>query len=318
MAFDVNNASLVAGGESASILPILIAGLILQPAVETLPSQLTGDTDTVLTAAVTGGNIRMFGFVKFFNYTETTLISTSGEAHLASGEAQWYTACVVQHRNAAAISIVYVPGDIAAVASVEKPSWNDIKTFLGKGAEDATIAILGDIRYHRSGDLVIDVQVDDVRRPFYTDDAKKPSSHIRDLADTSTLTAVAAGYVDLPIDLTSASGITPGNLLVDGVDLPKWPYGGQIDRLEYIGTVAGANSGADITLKAQIDGTVVTGSDLQLTLANTALPSKVAGGTPSAAYDFQCGDGLDLEVDAVSTAFTAGSGIVRVHLNRYE
>jgi|6_EtaG_2_1085325.scaffolds.fasta_scaffold00031_98 hypothetical protein len=319
MSLDVYNASMVAGGESSlSMPPLEVRGLEVIPAVETLSSQLTGDTDSVLTIAYKKGAVRMFGYVKEFQQTELTLISTSGEAHMTAGQAQWYTLCAVQHRNAGAISVIAVAGTIAAFASVAKLTFAEILAALGKGDADANVVILGDARFYRSADTVMEVAVDGDRRGWFVDEADKTMLGVKTTADVSTLNEVYGGFMDFPVDLTTLSGVTPGNLAVDGADLPKWPFGGTIQGLEYIGTVDGANSGADITLKAQIDGTAVTDSDLNLTLANTAVPSTVDGSTPSANDSWAPGDGFDIEVDAVDTAFTAGSGIVRVHLGRYE
>lgn len=318
MSFDIYNAALVAGGEAKAIPSVKIEGLQITPPVGTLCSQATGDDATVLRVRTLAGFAQLFGTVKEFAEYERAIKTTSGAAFFASGEACWFTGVVVRHRNAASTSIVFVEGTVAALASVAKPTWAEIKSYLGLGESNAVIGIIGDIRFHRSADTVIDVMVDHSRRSFGVDENDKVMLDARDLSDPTTLTAVPGGWVDLPANLTSLSAVTPGNLAVDGSELPKWPYGGKINHLEYIGGQAGANSGADITVKAQIDGVAVVGADLNLTLANTALPSRVASAVASSANSFQPGDTLDLEVDAVGTAFTAGTGIIRVHLDRYE
>ena len=318
MSFDVLNASLVAGGEGVPVLPVLLEGLHVQPSFETLSSQVTGDAATVLVLRHTAGAARIFGFVKEFDAAELAVVTTSGVAHLTAGQAQWFAVVVVKHKNAAAISILAVGGTVAAFASVAKPTHAEILTALGLDDANAILGILGDIRFYRVSDVVIDVATESIRRPWYTFDAKKTSRGLKDQADPTTLLAVPDGHVDFPIDLATAFGLGAGVLMIDGADLPSWPYGGEITGLEYLGTVDGAGAGGDITLLAGIDGVAVTGGALQLLLAGTSVPAKVDSTAVTATASFKPGDGLDIEVDAAATAFTAGSGIVRVHLSRYE
>ena len=319
MAFDVLNASVVAGGEGVPVLPVLIEGIKLQPSVTTLVEQLTGDDDTTLVLSHTAGAVRIFGHVKEFDAAEIIVVDTTAAAHLVAGQAQWFALCAVKHKNAAAVSLLAVPGTVAVFALVAKPTFAEILTFLGLGAEAADIAICGDIRFYRVSDVVIDVATESIRRPWYTDDAKKTGLGIKDLADPTTLTAIPAGHMDFPLDLVTASAVTPGNLLIDGAALPKWPYGGRIDNMEYIASVAPTGASADVDFLVQLDGVVVTGTDMNLLLATAAVAAApVVGGTASAAYSFKPGVGLDIEVDAVTNVFTAGSGVLRVHLSKYE
>lgn len=312
MSFDVQNASLVAGGEGVPLKPIELEGLHVTPSIESANSQVTGAGATDLFARHTGGRARIFGVVQDFLADEVQVIDEDN--YLASGEAVWFALVIIQHKNQGSVSALWVPGTVAAVASAAKPTFAEIKTFLDLDDKEATFGIAGDIRFHRSADTVIDVATSSERRPAYTDDSKK-NGILADTTDPTTLSATPGGYADFAVDLTTASGVGVGNLFVDGADLPSFPYGGRVDKLEYIGAVDG--TAGDVVIKAQIDGTEVTGSDLALTAANTAVPSKVDGGAPSAGADFLPGQGLDLEMDTVTAAFTAGSGTIRVHFSEY-
>jgi hypothetical protein len=309
--FDVQTAGAVAGGEAVTPLPISLEGLRVYPGVETPSSQVTGAGATVLAARYGGGRVRMPRSVRDFAPAEVVIVSEDN--YLALGEAVYATAVGVQHRNAGGTSVLFVLGAIAALADAVAPTVAEIKEALGLD-DYATVAVCGDVRFHRSADTVIDVAVTDKRRPAYIDDGLK-TGLILDPADQSAMGGVPAGHIDFPVDLTGYSGVGAGNLAVDGAKFPSFPFGGTIDTLEYIPGLDGV--AGDITLKAAIDGTEVTGSDLNLLVANTGLGDAIPTSSPTAANSFKPGDGLDIEVDAVGTSFTAGSGILRVHLSRY-
>lgn len=310
--FDVPTASAVAAGEVVTPLPISFEGLRVEPGVETPSSQVTGAGATVLSARHTGGRARMPSSCRDLAPAEVVVINAAA-AHLAQGEAVYVTGFAVQHRNAGVLSILFLAGTVAALADAEPLTVAEAKTELGLD-DYATVGIIGDLRYHRSADTVIDVAATDERRPAYIDDAKK-TGLLLDPAAPSGMGAEAAGYVDFPVDLTAYSAVTPGQLAVDGAQLPKFPFGGRVDSLEFIPGEDGV--AGDIILQAGIDGTEITASDLNLTAANTALGGAPPTSTPTAAQDFKPGQGLDIEVDTVTSAFTAGSGTLRVHVSKY-
>ena len=315
MTFDVRQASAIAQGEVWTPPPIALEGMHVSPPSATLSSQLTGADVTTLRAACSGGRVKIFGRVRDLPAEEVTVgQSPAASQLLALGEAQWFAKVAVQHRPNGTIDVVYVPGTVALVADVARTTDAQIVAFLGLDT-GGTYVICGDIRYHRSADTVIQTMVSDLRRPAYVDDGDK-TGVAADQADASNLGDRFWGYLDFPLDLTEMSGIAPGSFIVDGAALPPFPFGGRVGAMQYVGGVAGAGVGADVTLRSSIDdgtaSTAVTGSDLQLLLAGTAIPSTVAGGAPTAADRFAQGDLLDVEVDAVAVAFTAGSGTLRV------
>lgn len=312
MTFDVENAAHVAGGEAAPVLPILIDGLEPEPAILTLSSQAMGDDDTVLVARHTGGRVRIFGRVKEFAPSEQTVVATDGSAYLAVGQAVWFALVAFQRATGGAIALRWVPGSVAAVADAAKPTFDEIKKFLDLD-ERAPFAICGDIKFHRSADTVVDSSTETIRRPAYTFVERK-TGYERTQAN---LGERFWGFVDLPVDLTALSGLNAGDLYVDGAKLPDLPYGGRIGWVQYLGEVAGAGAGADLTIKPHIDGTVVTTDGLQLTLTNTALPSTVDSAEITGANTFKPGATVDLELDVKGTAFTGGSGVVRLAIYEY-
>jgi hypothetical protein len=313
MSFDVETAPLVAGGEVVPLKPVELEGLHASPPIATRSSQAAGAGATVLVAKRLGGRARVFGHVRDFQAAENTVISQNN--YLTLGQAVWFALVVVQHRNAGAVSLLWVPGTVAAVASAAKPTLAQIKTFLDLDDGEATLGICGDIRFHRSADTVIDVMTTPKRRPAYTDDSQK-TSYEADAATKSSLVLEPRGFVDFHANLVSLSAVTPGNLAIDGSDLPAFPYGGKITKFQYLQGQAPTGAGASIQLALQFDGVLVAGSQLALTLANTALGQPPVEATPSSAFDF-LGHELDLEVDTVTTAFTGGAGTLRVYVSEY-
>lgn len=314
MTFDVRQAAAIAQGEIWTPPPIDLEGVNLNPPSATLSSQVTGDDVTTLRAACTGGRVKIFSQVKDFAAAEENVHVSQGAQYLAVGEAGWFAKVFVQHRPNGNISTVYVPAAVALVTSAVKTTDAEIVAFLGLDS-GGTYVIAGDIRYHRSADTVIVTRVEDVRRPAYVDDGDK-TGVAADQADTSNLGEKFWGYLDFPLDLTTAFGLGAAAFAIDGAALPSFPYGGRVGAIEYIAGFPGAGAGGDITLLAGIDdgtsSTPVTGGEMQLLLAAVGVPGLVTGGTPTAADTFNQGDLLDIEVDAAATAYTAGSGTVRV------
>ena len=309
--FDVQTASAVAAGEVVTPLPISFEGLHVLPGVETPSSQVTGAGLTTLVARHSGGRARLPYASREFGPAESTIVASAN--FLQAGQAVYAAGVAVQHRNAGALSIIWVLGTVAALADAVAPTTAEIKAALQLD-DYAIIGHIGDLRFHRSADEVIDVAASNLRRPAYLDESRKIGI-LLDPADPSALGAEPAGYVDIPVDLTGYSAVTAGDLAVDGATLPSFPFGGRIDKLEFLTGQAGV--AGDILLQAGIDGTEVTGSDLQLTAANTALGGAPPSSTPTAARDFKPGQGLDIEVDTVTSAFTAGTGTLRVHVSKY-
>ena len=164
MAFDVETAILVAGGEVVPLKPVEIEGLQVTPSVATRSSQAAAAGATVLVARHLGGRARIFGFSRDFQAAETEVVNQAVN-FLTLGQAVWFTAVAVQHRNAGQVSVLWVPGTIATFATVARPTLAQIKTFLDLDDKEATLGIVGDIRFHRSADTVIDVATSPTRRP---------------------------------------------------------------------------------------------------------------------------------------------------------
>lgn len=325
MTLDFQNADHVAGGATFIQSPCEIHGVYPEPPIATQSAQTTGDGTTTLRARYTGGRVRIFDRVLDIIGAEVAVATQTGSqldyggATLSSGNAIWFALVAVQHRNTGAISLVWVPGAIAAVASVVVPTYDEILEYLGLDDEQAYLAVCGDVRFYRSADTTILCRTNYDRRPAHVDTAKKTSA-----GDTVQATADGGeeewgGIIEIPITLASAFALTAGDLY-QAFPLPSVPYGGKIVSWEYGSLVSGAGAGADMTLKLQIDGTVVTGSDTQLLLATTAVSAtggRVAGGTITAANLFKPGQVLGVEVDAKPTAFTAGSGILRIYWRKF-
>ena len=311
MSFDVPQSGAIAQGEVWTPPPIALEGMHVNPPSVALSTQVTGDDVTTLRAACTGGRVKIYGRVRDLIAEEVAVAVSQGGNYLVAGEAVWFAKVAVQHTPNGAIDVVYVPGAIAVVANVAKTTDAEIIAFLDLG-DDGTYVICGDIRFHRSADTVIDSQVSDTRRPAYVDQDDK-TELLADQTDNSNLGERFWGYLDFAIDLTTAHGLGAGVLMVDSAELPSFPFGGRLGAMKYIGAVAAAGVGADIDLRLGIDGTPVTGGILNLLLAGCGVPSTVAeGAEPTALADFNQGDGLDIEVDEAATAFTAGSGTIRV------
>lgn len=323
MSIDILAALLVAGGSSFIAAPVVIDGCHVEPPTTTLSSQVTGDDTTTLYARITSGRVKLGdasidlpGEEVRVGYQNGSQLDIGSDT-LASGYAVWYTAIAIRHRKSSAIEVVWVNGSIAAVASAVVATEAEIRTALG--LDDHTlIAILGDIRFHRSADTVIDVKTTGGRRPAYVETTKK-TTVTEDAASPDGMEEVDGGYIDIPVTLASAYALTAADLYA-AIPAPRWAWGGLIYDAEYIGEVSGANSSAEMQLKLQIDGVEVTGSALALTLANTAIAAggcSVAAAGISAANIFKPDSTIGLEVDSKTTAFTAGSGVVRCYLRKY-
>ena len=324
MTLDVQNASHVAGGEVHTPAPISIEGLRLSPSF-TASTQTTGDAATVLRVHQSGGRVKVFDHVRDFLPSEPTIVSSSGAQYsqppsvteFSSGNAVWFSLVAVQHRVSGAISLLYVPGAIAAVATAAKPTFAQIVAALGLG-DDAHFAICGSVRFHRSADTTIQVKTDHEDRPAYVDVDNKTGVEA-DQASQASLGSVFHGFVEVSTDLTAASGEGAGNPYITGALLPNLPFGGFFgNNWQYVPAVDGAGAGATITFRPRISGTEVTGNDLTVTLATSALPAAVtaAGSFTDPTQRFTQGQTLDIKVQAV-TAFTAGRGTIRIPVFAY-
>jgi hypothetical protein len=321
MILDVLNVNHVAGGLPHP-LPFTVDGLLLEPSVITLSSQATGDGSTVLVARRGPGRVRIIDAATELGTTETTVVSTSGAQYdqdtleFTSGMAVWFAAVAVQHKPGGSIDIVHVPGAIAAVASAAKPTTSEIEAFIG---DSGHYVITGDVRFHRSADTVVQVMVDNSRRPSYVDEDNK-TEYQPSQGSVGSLSSRFWGYIHVNADLTSMSAVADDATYVNGLDLPDLPFGGYIGTdWAYLPAVAGAGAGATLTARLALDGTDMTGNTLTITLALSAIATKA---TATGAYTgntnrFKSGDSLDIEIDSSAVDFTAGSGTIQIPVYEY-
>jgi len=330
---DAQNASAVAGGETHQPPPFVLEGLFVQPPTVTRSSQASGDDSTILRARVTPGRVRLVDHVLDESGGEYPIVVTSGSQYtdgttgFALNAGVWATAIAIQHRPAAAISIVWVLGAVASVAaSAAKPTVAQIEAALDAGApseaggeQGRRWCILGDVLFTRAADQVVWHTVSNERRPAYVDEDNKTSTDLVE-GDNSNggLGERYWGYIDFPVALAGLSGVTPGQ---QGANIiaPALAFGGRFDNVEYIPSIAGAGASADITVKLTVGATpaAVVGLDLQITLATSALGQNPSADTPTSDHEFFAGEDIGLEVDAVANAFSAGEGIVRAHIYEY-
>ncbi len=324
MSLDVQNANVVAGGETHQPPPFNIEGLRLLPSVETLCSQATGTGAVVLMARITAGRARVVDYATDFRTDEYVVVNEAAQyggvtsAGLASGRAVWFAVIALQHRPTGAVDILFVPGDIAAVASAAVPTLDEVEEFFETSDSDKRYAILGDIRFHRSADTAIQVEISEERRPAYVDEDNK-SGVLFSQGSVSDLAAEFGCFMDIPIELISTSAVADNGTYINGLALPRWPFGGFVRDWQYIPTKAGTNSSATNTLRLALDGTDMTGNDLTVTLALSAIGQIVNGdGSFSGSTNvFKSGDTLDVEVVSSATDFTAGQGFLHVELWKY-
>lgn len=325
MIMDLILAAAFLGGESFERVPFEVHGLEVLPPTETLSSQVTGTGATVLRAKYTGGRIRFGEKVYDFTGDEVVVSTTAAQfaqyadgavsVSFSSGNAVWFSLVAVQHKVNGAVNLVWVPGTIAAAASAVVATQAEILEFLGLTGEAANVLVLGDIRFHRSADTAVQVKTTGGRRPAYVLESNKTTT-TENANDPEGMEERFWGWLEVPITYASAFALNAGDIYA-APTLPPLPYGGKIRDWEVVGAVSGAGAGADMTLKLQIDSTEVTGSSIQLLLAGTAIAAggvKVADAGISAANVFKPGSTLGIEVDAKPTAFTAGSGVIRIQI----
>jgi hypothetical protein len=315
MSLDVVAAlALCNAGENYQPPPFWVEGVFVEPPVQTRSSQATGAAGaTVLRAAYTAGRVKMNGRVADVAGAEATLVSQNG--YLTSGQAVWFTLVAVQHRPSSAINLIWVPGTVAALASVAKPTHAQIVDALDLDDRPSYV-ICGSLRFYRVSDLVIVHAASDVQRPAYVDSANK-TEIVYDESDQSNMAEVAGSTIEVQVGLVQMSGVAAGSLYMDGIPLPAWPFGGKIESMHYIPAVNGTGAGATQDVVLGIDGTALTGGVLTLTLANAVIPTPVAATAITAANKFKAGATLDVETDNTGTDFTAGSGTLRVVLKRF-
>jgi hypothetical protein len=313
MTLDIVQAAALARGMMYTPGPFAVEGVFVEPPTQTRSTQATGAAGaSAYRGAYTGGRIKVHEKVYDIAGAEVAVITENGA--LTSGQAVWCTLVAVQHRISGAVSLVWVRGTAAVVASAAVPTHAEIVAELDLD-DSATYFILGDLMFYRSGDLVVTHRVSDERRPAYVDEANKEGL-VFDETDQSNMGEEYGGVIEVQAGLVQLSGVAAGSMYIDGLALPKWPFGGRIVKLEYIPAVNGTGAGATQDVIVNIDGTPTTGGTLTLTLANAVIPTPVSS-TITGANKFKAGDGLDLEVDNAGTDFTAGSGTFRVHLQKY-
>lgn len=321
---DVLLLALVAGGATFQPAPFDIEGLRLEPSVETLCSQTTGDAATVLVIRRTAGRVRCVEATTDFATAEDTIASSSGHAYqvgdagqkLASGYAVWMTAVAVQHRPTGAVEIVYVPGAVALLASVAVATQAQIQAWVDPDDAGVQFVVLGDALFYRSADTVITVRISEERRPAYVhEDNKTGVTFAQD--DQDSLAGEFCCYINAPADLTSISAVADDGTYINGMPLPNLPFGGYIKGWRYVPTVAGAGAGATNDVRLAIDGVDVTGGTLTITEANTAIGQGVGDFSGLGANQFKSGATLDIEVDTTATNFTGGSGFFQIEIWKY-
>lgn len=325
MILDLLLAATFLGGVTTPAVPIEVSGLHVMPPTEALSTQATGTGATVLRAAYSGGRVRFGGKVVDFTGDEVIVSTTSAQfaqfedgatvRSFTSGNAVWFTLVAVQTKINGAVRLVWVPGNIAAVANAVVATQAEIRSFLELDDVSANLVVLGDIRFYRSADQVVQVMTSAGRRPAYVYESDK-STTTQDANSPDGMEEVFWGYLEVPITYASAYALNAGEIYA-APTLPPLPYGGKIRDWEVIGAVSGAGAGADMTLKLQIDSVEVTGSSIQLLLAGTAIAAggaKINDAGISANNVFKPGSTLGIEVDAKPTAFTAGSGSIRIQV----
>lgn len=316
MAIDVLFLSLLAGCMSYQPPAFIIEGMEPGPSIETLSSQLTGDSDTTLVARRNGGRVRIGDVVADFSTSEDTLVTTTAAqysqigvtAEFSAGNAVWFTEVAVQHRKGGAISIVWVPGEIAVAATATYVTAEEIKAYLG---DNERFVILGDVRFHRSADTVVAVQRSLERRPAYVDDSKKTGVTDSQAAQSS-MSLEYRGTLDLFVDLTALSALGAGDIYIDDVDLPRYPFGGKLGKIQVVPFISGVGVAADKTIRVNVDGVALTGNDAQLLVADMVVGNtEEFDATYSNPY-FDAGSTLSLELEAENADFTAGMVMVKI------
>ena len=321
---DVLLLALVAGGATFQPAPFEIEGLHLEPSIETLSSQVTGDDVTTLVIRRSGGRVRCVESTTDFVTAEDTIAVSSGHAYqvsdagqkLASGYAVWMTAVAVQHRPTGAVEIVYVPGTVALLASVAVATQEEIQDWVDPDGVGVQFVILGDALFYRSADTVITVRISEERRPAYVHEDNKTGVTIAQ-DDQDSLAGEFCCYMNVPADLTSISAIADDDTYIANMPLPNLPFGGFIKGWRYVPTVAGVGAGATNDVRLAIDGVDVTDGTLTITEANTAIGQGVGDFSGLAANTFLPGATLDIEVDTTATAFTGGSGFFQIEIWKY-
>ena len=321
---DVILFALMAGGAPFQPPPFAVEGLYLEPSIETLCSQTTGDAATVLVIRRSAGRVRCVESVTDFLTDEDTIASSSGHAYqvndtgtkLASGNAVWMTGVAIQHRPTGAVQIVYVPGAVAAVASAVYATQAEIQTWVDPDSIGVQFVILGDVLFYRSADTVITVRTTDERRPAYVqEDDKTGVTAAQD--SQSDLASEFCCFMNVPADLTSISAVADDGTYIANMPLPNLPFGGLIKGWRYVPVVAGAGGGATNDVRLAIDGVDVTGGTLTITEANTAIGQGVGDFSGLGANTFLPGATLDIEVDTTATSFTGGSGFFQIEIWKY-
>ena len=333
MSLDTSQAACVAGGETFDAQPLQIEGLFLLPPTKTISTQVTGNDSTVLRAGFTAGRARLIDSVQDFVPTEVGVVTTSGAQYsqsgvtpeFAVGNAVWATAVAIQHRNAAAISIVWVFGTLAALADAVAPTQDEIKTAVD-GTDQGRYTVLGDILFVRTADTVVDHYVSNKRRVAYVDEANKTSVAGEQDDQDGTMGLRYWGHVDYTLHLPSVFAASAGDQVAK-TEAPALPFGGLLGQLEYIPTVDAAGAGGDISLRPNVNNpgaaaaVAADGDDLQLLLATAILGTTTSNTRAPESYttlpNFKPGATLSVELQAKPTAFTAGSGTLRQHVWEY-
>lgn len=311
-------------GDQLYLLPLMVLGLFPVPPVRTVSTQATGDDSTVLRAGITAGRVRIGDIVKDFTATESVVASSSGaqyadDTDFASGYALWATAVAVQHRPAGAISIVWVLGDVALLASAAKPSLERIEVEVNTDR----FVILGDVLFYRSADTVVDHRVDYERRPEFVEQTGKNGTDAAQDSQSS-MGLRYFGAIPLHVALASYSAATAGDILAQ-FEAPALPFGGLIGQLQYVPTIAGAGASASVTFRPNIKNpgvsafTAHAGADLALAVAASAIGTTTSNARAPGSYTapgpyFKPGATIGIELEAKSNTYSDGEGTLFIHI----
>jgi len=315
---DVQNANVVAGGETNFPPPFVIEGLYPKPPVRIISTQATGAGATALRLGISGGRVRLVDHVNDFTDQEIAVLTTAAAA-MTSGQAVWVAVVAFQHRPNANVNTIAIVGNAAAVADAAKVDVGAIESRLG---ENARFVLLGDVLFHRSADQVIDHRVDYSRRPAYVDEANK-AQNVASQGAQASMGLRYIGSIQLAITLATLSAASAGDL-VARFEAPATPFGGIVGKLEYVPIVNAAGAGAEADLRPNVinpgDSTPVEadGNDLEIRVATAVVGTTTSNDRDPLEYTtgpyFKPGATIAIELQDKSDTFSAGSGTLLVHL----
>ena len=317
--FDAPGFDRVFGGHP-NLMPLFVSGLYVRPPRLTESSQATGAGSTALRAYVETG---VFSAdegreVKELHGQEVAVITENN--HLTLDQAVWFVAVLVK-RAYGALVLQWIEGTKATgAANAVLPTTAAIVTAVGQDSLDRgyDFVILGAIRYHRSADTVITTAWSDAPRSLYTDETHK-TMVLADPAAPGDLGYRFWGFVRFGADLTQMSGVGAAAAYLTGVPMPDLPLGGFLGKAWGYQPQKNGGAGAVVVVRLQISGVDVTGNDLTMAAASTAIPAvlKAAVAFTGDTHRFKRGDTLGLYYVSETTPFNAGFGEFFVPVYEY-